>query len=118
MPVDISTDFSKNPYKELIDVYNVSIYNQSDPFYTDRCFVYQINQTDIPLNTRRTEIYPNKTTKCGNGCKIEGVTSDNYIKCDCSNPTKCLSGDMVQIIENSIIDALDTSNFAIIKCDV
>jgi len=111
-------NLNKNPLKELVNDYHVNVLNESDPFYTDRCFVYKINGTDIPLNSRRSKIFPNVTSTCGQGCDYKGIDSNGFMDCNCHNPTKCSSGDLIQDFKETILDTINTSNIFIFKCDV
>ena len=111
-------DLTKEPYKTLIEKYRVNVFNKTDPFYEDRCFVFRWNETDIPLNSRRTKIFPNASLTCGLNCDFISAGSDGYMECDCKNPPKCISSAIVQDITSTLMDALSTSNFEIIKCNV
>jgi len=118
MPIGNSIDFSKNPYKDLRDLYRVNIFNQSDPFYNDRCFIYQIDNVDIPVNSRKLFIFPNITSTCGFTCDPLGMDINGTVECSCKNPTKEITDDLVQEINKIFSTLIDSSNLIIVACDV
>jgi len=119
MPMkDFIPDLTQPPYKELINNYSVNPLNESDPFYTDRCFVYRVNDTDMPLNTRRVKIFPNSTATCGLNCDLVGMDKDNNIECNCHNPSKSTSGDLVQEFSSTVMSIYNSSNLGIVSCNV
>ncbi len=118
MPFKQTLNIDESLYKDLVINKSVNFFNESDPFYNDRCFVYRVNGTDIPLNTRRKKIYPNVTGTCGTNCEMKGIDSYGNMECECHNPTKCASGDLIQDFEETALDVFETSNFGIVTCDV
>ena len=118
MPLKGTVDETKEPYYQLLKR-GVNIYNSSDPFYTNRCFKFQINGTDIPVNTRRQFLFPNSTALCGENCKVVGIDPvTTYLNCECQNPSLCTTGNFIQDFKSSIIGAIGTSNLLILECSV
>ena len=91
---------------------NIDIYNNKDKFFNDLCVPYSNDKlkADLPLNYRRLEVSNNKTVNCGNGCIYEGINSNNYIICKCTQ---------THISKTEILNAFSVvikSNLEIIKC--
>ena len=62
----------------------IDIFNISDPFFNDICYVHTLNETDLTLNERR-QLYQNYTL-CEDGCTYQGVNyTSKKIKCFCDN---------------------------------
>jgi len=119
MPLGMTIDFTVNPYKDLRDIYRVNIFNKTDPFYNDRCFVYQYNNVDIPINSRKSLIFPNITSTCGFSCGLIGMDINGTVECSCKNPTKENIGNLVQEFKESFYTYIyNASNFGIITCYV
>ena len=118
MSIKNTIDLSKSPYKELINIYRVDVFNISDPFYNNRCFIFRINDTDIPLNVRRTRIFPNTSATCGTDCDLVSIDTNSTMECNCHNPSACASGDLVQDFETKVMQIYTTSNFEIMLCPV
>ena len=102
--------------KTLFSEYNNSgkdIYDKNSGFYSDICDVYSDNGTDLTLDDRRSNIFPNVSINCSDGCNYKGIDEYNYIKCICevSNTTET----NVNII-NSFLSILSQSNFMVIGC--
>ena len=119
MPLGKTIDFTVNPYKDLRDIYRVNIFNKTDPFFTDRCFVYQYLGFDVPVNSRKDLIFPNITSSCGFSCSLLGMDINGTVECSCTNPSKVDMGDLVQGFEESFYKYIySSSNFMIAICNV
>ena len=119
MPIGDTIDFSKNPYKDLRDLYRVNIFNQSDPFFNDRCFVYQLDGVDVPINSRKDFIFPNVTSSCGFSCDFMGLDINGTVECSCKNPSMESTNDLIQEINKILFTyAYDSTNLIIVSCDV
>jgi len=119
MPIGNRVNISKSPYKDLRELYKVNIFNKSDPFFIDRCFVYQINGVDIPVNSRKSLIFPNITSICGFSCELLGIDINGTVECSCKNPSKSNIGNLVQEVKEKLYDFFySSSNFVILACEV
>ncbi len=120
VPLSQKSKFNLNrfPYNYLIKNLSVDVFDIKDPFYIDRCFVYKQNGSDIPLNIRRRDIFPNQTISCGNNCEYRGFDESGNLICNCGNQDKCETEDFFQEFKHNIMKRVDKSNIAIIKCSV
>ena len=118
MPVNKIIDFSIEPYKYLLKNLTVNLFDFNDPFYNDKCFAYNYKNLSIPINTRRTLFYPNKTASCGDSCNFLNTDSYGDINCECRNPVLGISENLRQVFTNNLLNKLDFTNIGILKCDV
>jgi len=120
MPLNARSRFNLNiePYKYLIHNRSVDVFNFTDPFYTSRCFVYQQNGVDIPLNSRRHLLFPNTTVSCGTGCTYSGIDNETNMVCECKEQNKCSSGDFLQDFKKELLETIESSNILILECNV
>ncbi len=79
-PINItSASFYYNKYQS-------DIYNKNDKIYNDICFKFYDNQTDLTVNDRRKEIFPNILIKCSHGCTFSNLESKmEYSICLCES---------------------------------
>ena len=61
---------------------NIDLFNSNDRFFTDRCYVYPTNSTNIPLLYRKKEMFLGMSIKCGAECNFKNIT-ELYIICSC-----------------------------------
>ena len=98
-------------HSRLQGSYNVDIYNASEPFFTDLCFIFtNENDTYYTLNERRN--FYNKTAVCSKNCAYGGVDEHGYLNCTCNQTTAGASS----TIENTLFDALTSSNIYLLGC--
>ena len=98
-------------HSRLQGSYNVDIYNASEPFFTDLCYIYtNENDTFYTLNERRNSY--NKTAVCSKNCAYGGVDEHGYLNCTCNETTTGASSK----IENSLFDTLTSSNIYLLGC--
>src|SRR5690606_29289810 len=73
----IKQDSPISPYldnaKYIHNLTNADIFNPQDNFYNEKCFGFSDNDTDLTLNDRRKEIFPNVTIQCSVGCTYQGI---------------------------------------------
>ena len=105
-------------YNTNRDENDVDVFNFTDPFYTSRCFVYQQNGVDIPLNSRRHLLFPNTTVSCGTGCTYSGIDNETNMVCECKEQNKCSSGDFLQDFKKELLETIESSNILILECNV
>jgi len=118
MPVNKFVDFTIPPYNYLLTNLTVNVFDDNDPFYNNKCEIYNYKNMSIPLNTRRTFFYPNKTITCGDSCVFKFIDPDGNINCDCKNPIIGISENLRQMLTENILSKLPVSNIDIFKCDV
>lgn len=119
MPIQNLIDFKSPPYVDLIKNGTVDIFNSEDKFYNDKCTIYTFKNISIPINTRRTYIFPNNTVSCGTSCSYLGIDENGYINCDCTNPMAGTSNNLIQNFREKFLSKIDLfSNVDILKCNV
>ena len=94
----------------------VDILNIEDNFFNDICFPFDVNQTDVVLEDRQSDIYQNYSI-CDSNCTYNNINlTSNIITCTCTIKSNISvqeeNPNFGQIIENTFKD----SNFAIIHC--
>lgn len=98
-------------YLEILQKYNVDIYNKSSDFFNDICFSYTSdNNTDVTLSLRRDKF--NLSSACSSDCSYEGIDEHGYAKCICNKIPKTAS----QYFEEAIYDSLLDNNIFLITC--
>ena len=98
--------------KQGIDIYNIS-----DPFYNDVCFIYAENGTDFTLNQRRELIYEN-ISFCEENCNYEGIDY-NISKVLCSCYEKSSFDNTITnkpLVNNQQFSKLPITTLEIAKC--
>ena len=116
MPIKPAVNVTKSPYKELVDL-GVDFYDMNHPFYNDRCFIFQQNETDIPLNIRRKRVFPNNTVSCGSNCVYKGIKNKTLFNCECKM-THENKKTAVQEFTETLLQPIDSTNLLILKCKV
>jgi len=109
-------DFTK--YQEYIKD-GINIYNKQSDFYNSRCFSYSVkNNTnksienyDMTINKRRSEVYQNFSISCGEKCEFAEIDSKNYMVCKCLN-----TADTKVLFEKLAFDFISTTNIDIFTC--
>jgi hypothetical protein len=99
-----------NTYKEL----GIDVYNQTQPFFNSKCYIFKnsTNEMDVPLVTRKTDIFLGTSYICGDGCTFSGsLTDTNYIICNCAP-----SFDVKIYIEQKSFTDYSLTNMDIINC--
>ena len=69
-------------YEYMKNSTGVDIFNKSDPFFTDICKRYSVNNSDIVLESRYN-LY-SKEILCNEGCVYNGIDEHAYTICKCS----------------------------------
>lgn len=95
----------------------IDIYNISDPFYNDVCFIYAENGTDFTLNQRRELIYEN-ISFCEENCNYEGIDY-NISKVLCSCYEKSSFDNTITnkpLVNNQQFSQLPITTLEIAKC--
>ena len=60
------------------------IYDKNSDFYNDVCISVSIDNNDITINDRKSEIFPNNVTLCNENCEYKGVDiEDQRVICEC-----------------------------------
>ena len=60
------------------------IYDKNSDFYNDVCISVSIDNNDITINDRKSEIFPNNVTLCNENCEYKGVNiEDQRVICEC-----------------------------------
>jgi len=119
MPLGRAIDLTESPYKDLREKYNVNVFNSTDPFYNDRCFVYQLNYVDIPVNSRKDLIFPNISSTCGFSCGLVGMDMNGTVECSCKNPSREKVEDIMQELKETFFDYIyNSSNLGLVTCSV
>ena len=94
----------------------VDILNIGDNFFNDICFPYNVNDTDVTLGDRQTDIYQNYSI-CDTNCTYDNINfTSNLISCTCGVKSNISveeeNPNFGEIIESTFKD----SNFEIIYC--
>ena len=121
---DVGLDIDMNTFSNLVSQ-GINVFNLSDPFYTDICFLYNsiqnnpINNKDIALKDRILVYFPN-VTLCEDDCEIRGVNMTTYRAiCECSySKSKDILKDnaLYQSQVGQFEELLSSSNIYVIKC--
>jgi hypothetical protein len=92
---------------------DVDIYDPSDRFFNDKCFIYknETNTMDVPLVTRKTDIFLGTSYICGQNCTFNGTSIDNYVICKCP-PTYHSK----ILVEHKSFDDYSHTNIDILSC--
>jgi hypothetical protein len=98
-------------YKEL----DIDITDPSHRFFNSKCFIFKnsTNQMDIPLVTRKRDIYLAISYNCGDGCTYKGNSEDNYVICTCR--PRYFSK---VYVEKKGFDDYSTNNMDIVTCAI
>ena len=125
--VDISYPLNSE-FKDEIDFlsaqkYNeegIDVFNSNDPFFSDPCYVYQINGSDVVLSDRREEIYQN-VTLCENNCRYDGIDyAKKRIQCACETKEeiKLIKDDYKELQNNNMkfMNEIVSTNLYLSKC--
>ena len=109
---------------ELFNSQGYNIYDLNSDFYTDKCTPANINGNDIPLDDRKSEIYPNNISFCPNGCELNKAELEyKRLNCTCNvdynyeisseEEEEILN---IQTNENFFAYLLDKLNYKIFEC--
>jgi hypothetical protein len=108
-------------YEEALILYEqgYDIYNSTSSFYYDYCLSSYINGSDLTLDLRQQEIYPNASF-CQDGCFYNGFDLDNKrVNCICNsngeenNENENYKEEVEQNFFSYIVDMI---NYQIITC--
>lgn len=97
-------------YLEVYDQYGVDIYNKSSEFFSDVCFTYSKNDSDVTVDQRRDNY--NLTSSCSNDCEYDGIDEHGYSICNCNPQVKTTS----QYFSEAIYDNLLDNNIYLLRC--
>ena len=99
------------------------IFNLDSDFYFDVCTSAYINNSDLTLNVRREDIFPNNISFCQSGCKYDGVDLENKrFLCLCnSDLSKNIeineNDEIIEEVEGNFFTyIIDMINYKIIIC--
>ena len=115
----------KEKYETAITLYEqgYDIFNLSSNFYYDLCLSSYINNSDLTLNIRQTDIKPDVNTLCLNSCKYEGANlTSKRIRCSCDYDFSLKNGntnknnELEEVEENFFAYILDMINYKVIIC--
>ena len=94
----------------------VDILNSEDTFFTDICFPYSENNSDLILKDRILYIYQN-FSKCDENCEYEKIDLDSLIiTCKCSIKTEVESEIKQLRFDTILLDLITNSSFGVVKC--
>ena len=94
----------------------VDILNSKDTFFTDICFPYSENNSDIILKDRTLCVYQN-FSKCDENCEYEKIDLDSLIiTCKCSIKTEVESEIKQLRFDTILLDLITNSSFGVVKC--
>ena len=97
--------------KDGIDILNIN-----DSFFTDICYPYSDNSSDITLEDRVKDIYQNFSL-CEDGCYYEQSDINMYsIVCNCEIKQNVSSVETSSNFGDMILFTFQSSTFSVIKC--
>ena len=78
-----------NSYKQN----GLDIYNTTDRFYTDACYVLTNSTSDseLPVSIRVNKLSLNATIICSESCVYKGIDKYDYVICECSINTMLIN---------------------------
>jgi hypothetical protein len=85
IPIQQNSSIDISMYNEFKNQ-GINLYDSEDPIYTSRCITFKnkTNGYDTTLNSRRLNLYPNRSVICNANCTFQGFDENNYVQCDCS----------------------------------
>ena len=99
-------------YAEL----GIDIFNINDDFFNDICYPYFVDDADVVLKDRETDIYQNYSL-CENNCEYNLLNLlQNTVTCSCSAKTFCTADLKIPNLASIFRDSLFYSNIGVIKC--
>jgi hypothetical protein len=112
----VYSPFTTKTVSESYDTFKtigIDIYDPTDTFFTSKCVIYKntTSEMDVPLVTRKTDIFLGTSYICGDRCTFEGTSADSYVICNCSPSYKS----KIYIEQKSFTDYTFT-NMDIINC--
>ena len=99
---------------------NVNLFNKSDPFYTDICFIYSENGKDVPL-INRSQYYPN-ISLCDEKCTFIDIDLNTFnVNCSCDIVSESSNIEKAKEFLNNSLSGeafgfLEETNLAVLKC--
>ena len=101
----------------------INIFDINDPFFTDICFNFSINEKDVPLDDRIALYYQN-ISLCNTGCNYVGINFDTFeVECSCSvqNIESNTNNDIAKSfldnpLSNEVFGLITNSNIEVLKC--
>ena len=95
---------------------NVDILNIKDHFFTDICYPFSENNSDMILKDRRTNIYQNYSL-CDNNCEYDRINiSSMIIRCNCEVKKDIDTKKPPLKFEKIYVDLFSESTFGVSKC--
>jgi hypothetical protein len=95
---------------------NVDILNIKDHFFTDICYPFSENNSDMILKDRRTNIYQNYSL-CDNNCEYDRINiSSMIISCNCEVKKDIDTKKPPLKFEKIYVDLFSESTFGVSKC--
>ena len=95
---------------------NVDILDIKDHFFTDICFPFSENNSDMILKDRRSNIYQNYSL-CDNNCEYDRINiSSMIISCNCEIKKDIDTKKPPLKFEKIYVDLFSESTFGVSKC--
>jgi hypothetical protein len=110
------TQYNITLYKEM-KKNGIDIFNQSDPFFTNRCipFVDPITGADASLTYRRENYYQTQQPICvGLVCNFTGINDFDYLECECKGFDS--SDNISNVVVEFLMISIGDINIDIVKC--
>ena len=105
--------------KDLIKSFSekgIDILNSNDNFFHDICIPYDVNDTDVILADRISDIYQNFSL-CESDCTYDNINlTTNIISCSCNIKTNISYEEETPTFSEMVKTTFKNTNFAIIKC--
>ena len=118
-PINTSLIWNFGESIDLLNKYNLSIFDQNNEMFDDICIPLEIDGKDLSIFTRQNRI-KSKLNICDKGCDFLGVNYEkNYSICKCKiNNEEESQMDMKDFINQNfeIINKTTQSNIKILKC--
>ena len=101
----------------------INIFDINDPFFTDICFNFSIDEKDVPLDDR-IELYYQNISLCDSGCNYIGINLETFeVECSCSvqNIESNTNIDIAKSfldnpLSNEVFGLITNSNIEVLKC--
>ena len=101
----------------------INIFDINDPFFTDICFNFSIDEKDVPLDDR-IELYYQNISLCDSGCSYIGINLETFeVECSCSvqNIESNTNIDIAKSfldnpLSNEVFGLITNSNIEVLKC--
>ena len=102
-----------------LSLQGIDIFNENDPFYTDICSQFELDNKDVLLSQRKSLYYQN-VSFCAEGCIYQNISYETKkINCECpfnvgnANPSQAIGQNE---ISEDFLNKSDPMNMNTIKC--